>query len=234
MGWRKKNSGGRGRESINSPCASPTARLHKRWCSSGEGRRAEDAGCVELEQAGLRRGKQQAGAGVITLAGITKGTWVLMKNVSSASACPSAASHLPCKQAAWMLLLVPVGCESWSHSSAACRQELRPQGLGAQPPWTQSSIRSFLISKASLILKDVFLSHPCSCGKQEGALSTHRRGGSNQTTAKQRSLPGPEGPTAGGDQRGSGRGVLTNLSIPWDQPTESQQVPSHWLLPASS
>lgn len=53
--------------------------------------------------------------------------------------CPAETGSGP---AARMQLLVPVGCRSWSSGSAACGQELRLQGLRAQPPGMPRSIRS--------------------------------------------------------------------------------------------
>lgn len=160
MGWRKKNRG-RGRENINSSCTGPeTARgqLHERLSPSGKGHSTKDADFAVAGRCG-----QQGAVGATRLCeekwqsrsrylswcskpGITKGTWISMKNVSTAPACLSAASNLPCRDSsgsvAWILFLVPVECWSWSQDLAAHRQELQLQGLQAWPPGTWRSIRS--------------------------------------------------------------------------------------------
>lgn len=83
-----------------------------------------------------------------------------MKNVSSESACVSAASNLPCRDSresvACTLLLLPVGCWSWSQDLAAHRQELQLQGLWAWPSGIWRSIRSLSNFQSTLYFERCF------------------------------------------------------------------------------
>lgn len=100
--------------------------------------------------------------------GITKGTQISMKNVSSASACLTAASHLPYRdgQRVRSLDAITGPCrtpelESWLGCVRAGAAAARAQGSASWDGRDPSD--PSLISKAPLILKDIFKRSPRSC-----------------------------------------------------------------------
>lgn len=151
-----------------------------------------------------------------------------MKNVSSASACLSAASNLPCRDSsgsvAWILFLVPVECCSWSQDLAAHRQELQLQGLWAWPPGTWRSIRSLLFQSISYFERCF---QTASSQQPLHSVSTKVASPPMGTITAREAATSKESsshlPTLKASQLvGIRQGMLSNLSILWDPKKSSQ------------